>query len=326
MEFIGSSPRMVALKQRIEQVAATEATVLIRGERGVGKELVAAAIHRGSRRRECPFVAINCAALPLDLLASELFGHERGAFTGAVQRSPGLLTAADGGTVFLDEVGDLSLAGQAMLLRFLQEREVRPLGGVASMRVDVRLVAATNVNLDRAVSDGAFRADLHDRLNEITLDVAPLRDRRADIRLLAEHLLGRQARRHGCPVPRLTPDAVDALERYPWPGNVRELEHAMSRAIVFACDGSVHVEDLGLPGVKRSPREISGRQRDIVQLATSRGRIGRGDVMRRYAISGEAARRDLVNLVQLGLLQRTGSRRGSRYAPAVPRSHREDGR
>ena len=312
-----------------------EATVLIRGERGVGKELVAAAIHRGSRRRERPFVAVNCAALPIELLASELFGHERGAFTGAVQRSRGLLNAAEGGTVFLDEIGDLSLAGQAMLLRFLQEREVRPLGTAAAKRVDVRIVAATNADLDGAMQQRAFRADLYDRLNQLTLAVPSLRERRSDVRLLAEHFLRRHARQHFRPLPRLGPDALRVLETYAWPGNVRELEHAISRAVTFATGRWVQIEDLGLPTVSdgvmldaaTTPDDgLSPRQRDIVRLVLVHGCIRRADVTQRYGISGEAARRDLTALVRLGRLQRGGRLRGTRYALAMPDLNPEEPR
>ena len=173
--ILGRSAAIRRLVGRIERVAPTEATVLIQGERGTGKELVAAAIHEASRRRRQPYVTLNCAALPAELLASELFGHERGAFTGAVQRQPGLLAAADTGTVLLDEVGDLSPNGQAMLLRFLQEREVRPLGAARAVRLDVRVIAATNRDLETAVARNEFRADLYDRLAEVVVTVPPLR-------------------------------------------------------------------------------------------------------------------------------------------------------
>ncbi len=323
MELIGANPLMAALRRRVEQVGPTEATVLIRGERGVGKELVATAIHRASRRRARPFVAINCAALPVELLASELFGHERGAFTGATQRSRGLLAAADGGTVFLDEIGDLSLAGQAMLLRFLQEREVRPLGSAGAARIDVRVLAATNADLGAAMRERTFRTDLYNRLNEVALEVPALRDRREDLPRLVDHLIRRFARRHGRPKPRLRPEAARVIAGYAWPGNVRELEHALSRAVIFAAGGWIRAEDLRLPddldlsaAAGSVPDSLSLRQLDIVRLATAHGRIRRADVMHLYGVSGETARRELRALVGLGLLCRDGIHRGARYAPA----------
>ena len=316
--IVGESPAVRDLVHHIERVGPTEAGVLILGERGTGKELVARALVATSSRRARPFFAINCAALPTELLASELFGHERGAFTGATERRPGLLAAAQGGTVFLDEVGDLSPAGQAMLLRFLQEREVRPVGATAAFRVDVRVIAATNRDLDRAIAAGVFRHDLHDRLAEMTLTVRPLRDRVEDIPVLVEHFLALHAQRHGRPAPRLGPEALRALVAAAWPGNVRELEKAISRAVIFAEDGRVRVEDLGVPIAGQAmpgtaAGVLTGRQREVLRLAVLRGSVRRRDVIERFGLSGEAARRELMALVRLGALGRVGERRGSRY-------------
>jgi DNA-binding NtrC family response regulator len=324
--MLGASRAIRALQRRIARVAPTEATVLIQGERGTGKELVARAVHDASRRRHGPCLALNCAALPDELLASELFGHARGAFTGAVQRAPGLLVVAEGGTAFLDEVGDLSLRGQAMLLRFLEVREVRPLGVAAPRRVDVRVVAATNRDLLTAVARGEFRADLHDRLSEVVLEVPPLRERREDVRLLAEHFVGVYARRHGVAVHGVTRQAVRALCAYDWPGNVRELEKAISRGVIFCEGGWVRAEDLELPDFEAGGRTavpaaapgLTPRQEEALALARRHGSVRRRDLMGRFAISGEAARRELAGLVRAGLLRREGNHRGARYRPVGP--------
>jgi transcriptional regulator with GAF, ATPase, and Fis domain len=319
---LGRSEAIRRLLQRIERVGPTEATVLIQGERGTGKELVAAAIHEASRRRDRPYVTLNCAALPVDLLASELFGHERGAFTGALERRPGLLAAADTGTVFLDEIGDLSPQGQAALLRFLQEREVRPLGSTASVRLDVRVIAATNRDLAAAVAKGEFRADLYDRISDVVLTVPPLRARREDILELAGCLATDYGRRHGLAVKRLSRQAGRALMAYDWPGNIRELEKAVSRAVIFTDGDCVSPADFELPALPASGAEITsvdvaggltGRQREILRLASAGGAVTRGEVMARFALSGEAARRELVELARAGVVERSGGGRGSRY-------------
>jgi DNA-binding NtrC family response regulator len=327
--IIGRSVAIEALLAQVERVAPTEATVLIVGERGTGKELVATALQRASRRRDHPFVAVNCAALTTELLASELFGHERGAFTGAAERAIGLVRAADGGTLFLDEVGDLPLPAQAMLLRFLQEREVRAVGGRTTARVDVRVIAATNADLDRAIRERTFRADLHDRLAEVVLEVPPLRERREDIPVLVEHFLAVHSHRHGVRTRGLTPEAREVIDRHPWPGNVRQLEHALSRAVIFAGGGWIRPADLGLrevdaerpatpedPDARSScPERLSSRQRDIARHARQGEVLHRRDLVARYGVSGETARRDLLALVRLGILRRDGRRRGCRYAP-----------
>jgi DNA-binding NtrC family response regulator len=325
--IIGGSPAIRALRRDIARVAPAEATVLILGERGTGKELVARALQASSRRRDRPFVVVNCAALPGELVAIELFGHERGAFTGAVQRAPGLLDAADGGTLFLDEVGDLPLPAQAMLLRFLQGGEVRPVGSARTVRVDVRVIAATNKDLPRATNRGEFRADLYDRLSEIVFEVPPLRDRREDSRLLVTHFVEMYTSRHHVTVRGLLPEARRALQAYDWPGNVRELEKAVSRAVIYANGGWIHIEDLGLP-VPAGPRESSSnpvlarraergalslRQREVLRIAAAHGVVCRRDVMALSGISREAARRELAGLVERGLLRKMGIGRGARY-------------
>ena len=233
-ELIGSSPPMRALMSSVKQVAPAVTTVLLQGESGTGKEVVARAIHRLSPRRDSRFVSLNCAALPDTLLESELFGYEKGAFTGAVGRKMGRFELADGGTLLLDEVSDLSPVAQAKLLRVLQEGEFEPLGGTRSVTVDVRVLAATNQDLTQLMKDKRFREDLYYRLQAITLTVPPLRDRQEDIPLLARHFLLLYAAKNQRDIEGFTDAAVAKLKDYPWPGNVRELEHAVERAVVFA--------------------------------------------------------------------------------------------
>jgi len=236
--IVGNSREMAPVYEMIGQVAASDATVLIRGESGTGKELIAQAVHYGSHRSEGPFVRVNCAALPEGLIESELFGHERGAFTGAIQQRPGRFERAAGGTIFLDEIGDLPPSVQVRLLRVLQEREFERVGGHATIKADVRVVAATNRDLEQDIEEGVFRADLYYRLNVFPIHVPPLRDRRTDIILLADHFIEKYNERHGRKIVRLSTPAIDLLMAYHWPGNVRELENALERAILLA-DGDV---------------------------------------------------------------------------------------
>ncbi len=231
-ELIGKSPAMKKVMENIEMVAATDATVLITGESGTGKEVVARAIHAASPRRYMPMVAIHCGALTETLLESELFGHERGAFTGAQYRKKGKFEVADGGTVFLDEISDISLKTQSDLLRVLQEKEIVRVGGNQPTKVDFRCIAATNKNLEALVKGGSFRPDLYYRLHVFCIDLPPLRERRDDIPLLIGHFLNKFCMATSRPVPGVTQDAMDLLMRHDWPGNVRELENAVERALV----------------------------------------------------------------------------------------------
>jgi formate hydrogenlyase transcriptional activator len=233
-EMVGRHPAFVTLLDRIARVAATDATVLVSGETGTGKELVARAVHRQSARQARPLVVVNCSAISAGLVESELFGHVKGAFTGALERRVGRFELADGGTLFLDEVGELPLETQVKLLRVLQERTLEPVGSNRSLRVDVRVIAATNRDLDAAVRAGTFRADLYYRLNVFPLAVPPLRDRREDIPLLATYFLGRFARRLGKRIEGIAPATLEQLVAYPWPGNIRELGNVIERAVVLA--------------------------------------------------------------------------------------------
>ncbi len=244
--MIGDSPPMQAVFDLIAKVAPSDVPVLIQGETGTGKELVARALHEQSRRRDQPFLAENCAAVPPQLLESELFGHKRGSFTGAVADRPGHFVAADGGTVFLDEIGDMPLEMQAKLLRVLQEGEVRPVGSNRTLKVDVRIVAATNKDLRALCAEGGFREDLYFRLNVVTIQLPPLRERGDDVLHLVRHFVGAAAREMGLAperIPTLTPAALEALKGWRWPGNVRELENEIRRALALA-DGTIGPQDL----------------------------------------------------------------------------------
>jgi len=244
--MVGRHPEMVRIYQVVTQIATTPTTVLITGESGTGKELVARAIHARSGRRGQPFVAINVAAIPDTLIESELFGHEKGAFTGAHARKLGRFELAHGGTVFLDEIGTLRLDLQAKLLRALQEREIERLGGVRPVSVDVRILAATNVNLRNAVRAREFREDLYYRLNVVPIHVPPLRERREDIPALVEYLIRKLARECNREVRGVSAGALDVLTRYDWPGNVRELENVLHRAVVLARSPVIHLQDVPL--------------------------------------------------------------------------------
>ncbi len=241
-EIVGTSPALQTVLSRISKVAPTDSTVLITGETGTGKELVARAIHRRSNRALRGFVSVNCAAIPRDLIASELFGHEKGAFTGAMQRRVGRFELAEGGTIFLDEVGELLPDTQVTLLRVLQEREFERVGGVRSIRVDVRVIAATNRDLRAAVANGAFREDLYYRLNVFPLEMPPLRARRADIPLLVEYFIDRYARKSGKKISSVDKKTIQLLQSYPWPGNIRELQNIIERSVIV-CETEIFTVD-----------------------------------------------------------------------------------
>jgi two-component system response regulator HydG len=242
--LLGASPAMQAVFALIRQAAPSDASVLITGESGTGKELVARALHYDSPRAERPFVPVNCAAVPAGLLESELFGHVRGAFTGAVATRRGLIREAEGGTLFLDEIGDMAPELQAKLLRVIEDRAVRPVGSDETLPVALRLIAATNKNLVARIQEGSFREDLYYRLAVIPMHVPPLRERREDIPLLAEHFLRRAAAASGKPIHGFTPEAMAALLRHPWPGNVRELENVVERAVTLTVGEHLALETL----------------------------------------------------------------------------------
>jgi two-component system response regulator HydG len=246
-QIVGRSQKMKEILETVAMVAPTEASVLVLGESGTGKELIANALHQGSSRADKRFIKVNCAALPETLLESELFGHERGAFTGAVSKKPGRFALADGGTIFLDEIGELSLSTQSKLLRVLQEREIEPLGSTQTIKVDIRILAATNRNLKEEVSKGAFREDLFYRLNVVPIQIPPLRERKEDIPLLLEHFLKIYNEKNGRNLQGFHPRALDALMRYAWPGNIRELENMVERVVILTRDDYVMFQDLPEP-------------------------------------------------------------------------------
>src|SRR5580692_6890168 len=280
-EMVGSCDAMLALFRSIRKVAMTDAPVFISGESGTGKELTAVAIHERSARRNAPFVPINCGAIPPHLLQSELFGYERGAFTGANQRKIGRVEAANGGTLFLDEIGDLPLESQASLLRFLQERKIERLGGHESTSVDVRIVSATHVDMQTAMVEGRFRSDLYHRLCVLQIDEPPLRARGKDIELLARHMLDRFKKDASRRLRGFAPDAIAALHNYSWPGNVRELINRVRRAIVMSEGRAITARDLELaeyveivPVSLAQAREAAERQAIELALLRHRGRLG----------------------------------------------------
>lgn len=245
-EIITGDDRFKALLEMLKSVAKSKSSILIRGESGTGKELMARYIHRNSNRRTGPFVAVNCAAIPHTLLESEMFGFEKGAFTGASQRKPGKFELASGGTLLLDEVSEMDVQLQAKLLRVIQESEVDCLGGRAPIPVDVRIVATTNINLEEAVKNKTFRGDLYYRLNVIPVNIPPLREHRSDIMLLAEHFLKKYSAQHGKRTLTLSPKATHVLNRYPYPGNVRELENIIERATLLTDRGAILADTLGI--------------------------------------------------------------------------------
>jgi DNA-binding NtrC family response regulator len=295
--ILGAHPSIQRLRQVIEQVAPTAVTVLLSGETGTGKELAASAIHERSPRARGPFVRLHCAALADSVLESELFGHEKGAFTGAVARREGRFKQADGGTLFLDEIAEIPPSTQVKLLRFLQEREFERVGSNETIRVDVRLVAATNRDLREEVAKKRFREDLFYRLNIVHIELPPLRERRADIRPLAESMLERMAAQHGRPAQGFTPEAIEMLLSHPWPGNVRELENAIERAVVMANERWIRPEHLepalaGRPSAMGEPRIPGSTLAEIERVAILRTleAVG-GSTSRAARILGISARK-----------------------------------
>lgn len=269
LDLVVTDPRMRDVMDRVARVAPTDATVLLLGESGVGKEVVAREIHRlRFGERGAPFVAINCAAVPENLLESELFGHEKGAFTGATSRKIGVLEAAAGGTLFLDEVGEMPLAVQAKILRVLETREYQRVGGVRTLKTNARFVAATNQDLASAVDKGRFRRDLFYRLNVFPVTVPPLRERPGDVLALARHFAERIGRDLGRGRMRLSDEAIESIRRYDWPGNVRELRNAIERAVILAAGEEIRAEDLGLPPGKPNADRAHGllaqRERETI--------------------------------------------------------------
>ncbi|HEX3997072.1 MAG TPA: sigma-54 dependent transcriptional regulator [Pirellulales bacterium] len=307
--IVGQSPAMRQLYKAIGHVAPTDVTVLIRGESGTGKELVARAIYEHSRRSQQPLIVINCAAIPETLLESELFGYEQGAFTGATSRRIGKFEQAHRGTIFLDEIGDIPLMVQAKILRVLQEQTFQPLGGNETIRADVRVLCATNRDLEKAISEGQFREDLYHRLNVVTVQLPPLRDRREDIPLLVDYFLNRCARAAGGEKPPLAADALESLVNYAWPGNVRELEHLVQRLIIFS--GGYTIQRLDLPWAQTTRSTAAGDEKPYRQL------------VRAYldSYSGERAHADLMETIERLLIVEALRRSEGNQTHAAQRLH-----
>jgi transcriptional regulator with GAF, ATPase, and Fis domain len=283
-EIVGTSPALQAALSLVIKVAATDSTVLITGETGTGKELVARAIHRGSDRSSRAFVSVNCAAIPRDLIASELFGHEKGAFTGATQQRLGRFELANGGTIFLDEVGELPVETQIALLRVLQEHEFERVGGTGRIRGDVRVIAATNRDLQAAISAGSFRNDLYYRLHVFPIEVPSLRERSEDIPLLVEYFIDRYARKAGKNIRRVGKKTLELLQSYPWPGNIRELQNVIERSVILCDSETFSIDESWLPlqlsAIESKPdielpRRLEAEEKNIIEeaLKASQGRV-----------------------------------------------------
>jgi formate hydrogenlyase transcriptional activator len=278
-EIVGTSQPLQAALARVARVAGTDSTVLITGETGTGKELIARAIHKRSKRSARAFVSVNCAAIPRDLVASELFGHEKGAFTGATQRRMGCFELADGGTIFLDEIGELPAETQVALLRVLQEREFQRVGGSHSIRADVRVIAATNRDLPGAIAAGTFRSDLFYRINVFPIEIPPLRERREDIRMLVEYFIDRYSSKAGKKIRRIDKKSLDRLQSYPWPGNIRELQNVIERSVILCDTEDFSVDESWLSLERQASRPLPGnlqaQEKEIIEaaLAETAGRV-----------------------------------------------------
>jgi two-component system, NtrC family, response regulator len=316
--IIGVSDAIRSLCRSVEKVAPTNTTVLLLGESGTGKELLARALHRLSGRSHKPFVAINCAAIPDTLLESELFGYEKGAFTGAVRRTVGKLESADGGTVFLDEIGEMPASLQAKLLRVVQERTVERIGGRTPVLLDLRIVCATNRNLDTLIGNGGFRDDLFYRISEVIIRVPPLRDRQGDSLLLAQFLLQQISARLGKPTRGLAPDAIRAIQAHRWPGNVRELENRIKGAVIMAEGAVVTASDLGLEDPGDDPEYLNlrvARQRAEAQAVRQSLAVAQGNLSRAAELLG-VTRPTLYDLIDKHSIDAAQFGRGTPAAAA----------
>jgi formate hydrogenlyase transcriptional activator len=282
-EIVGASPALQAVLSRVSKVARTDSTVLITGETGTGKELIARAVHKRSARADRTFVSVNCAAIPQSLLAAELFGHEKGAFTGALQRRLGRFELANGGTIFLDEIGELPSETQITLLRVLQEREFERVGGHEKIRIDVRVIAATNRDLEAAIAAGTFRSDLYYRLNVFPIAAPPLRERKEDIPMLVEYFVDRYASKAGKRIRRIHTELMDRLITYPWPGNIRELQNVIERSVIlcegedFSVDESWLSSTVVISANSKRPltKQLESQEKEMIEgaLAESKGRV-----------------------------------------------------
>ncbi len=337
--FVFRSEKMVEILETVERIARSDISILLRGETGVGKEVIAEIVHRRSHRRGQPLVMVNCAALPETLLEAELFGHEKGAYTGADRQRLGRFEAAHGGTIFLDEVGEMSLSTQVKILRVLQDRTIERLGGNAPRKVDVRIIAATNRDLPEMIQSGAFREDLYFRLNVVSIVIPPLRQRKEEIPALVDRFMTEFNLHNETDVTKISPEAMDVLYRHPWPGNIRELKNTVERAMVIG-DGRtirpVHLKLEARPGLEtqatapvspsRAPvppasaqaesppgKTLSDRQRGILEILGAQRAVSTRECAEMLNVSERTALRDLRDLIAQGLVLKTGSRRAALY-------------
>jgi DNA-binding NtrC family response regulator len=319
--MLGQCDAMQTLAAHVEKFAPTDSTVLVLGETGTGKELVAKSIHAKSRRAGETLICVNCAAIPETLIESELFGYEKGAFTGANSNRMGLIEAADGGTLFLDEIGELPMEAQARLLRFIQEGEIRRIGSVHSRRVDVRLICATHRDLQSLAAEGRFRQDLFYRINVLRLVLPPLRDRGKDILFLAERLLKRQVERLGKKPLSLSPRAIQAITTYQWPGNVRELEHAIERAVILSDDDEIDNEALGidleLVNIHRLRGDRIGEERRVPRASDPMEDLSLEDYFQRFVIEHQDSMSETELAQKLGISRKCLWERRQRFG--IPR-------
>jgi DNA-binding NtrC family response regulator len=321
--MIGNCVPMQELFRRIRKVAMTDSTVLINGESGTGKELVAQAIHKLSSRKQAEMISVNCAAIPENLIESELFGHEKGAFTGATSTRTGLVEAADGGTLFLDEIGELPLEAQARLLRVLQENEIRKVGSVQSRKVDVRLVAATHRDLKQLVNEGDFREDLYYRINVMTLIIPPLRERDEDIMKLAEAILQRTCTRLKTPRLQFSQQATEAIQQYSWPGNVRELENAIERAVVLAESDQITTDLLAIETEYSDNNSIAevAQQSDHAGPAEASEELSLEDYFQRFVLEHQDSMTETQLAKKLGISRKCLWERRQRFG--LPRKKKQ---
>jgi transcriptional regulator with PAS, ATPase and Fis domain len=314
-KIIGHSPCMMELLDIVNTIAPKDVRIIVRGERGTGKELIADAIYSQSLRNRMPFVKLNCAVLTRDLLASELFGHVKGSFTGATDTRNGLIMAADGGTLFLDEVADLSLESQAAILRFLQEGEIRPVGSLQTFKVNARIISATNKNLEEAMEKGTFREDLYDRLNGFSLIIPPLRERHEDIPDLVNHFLEKYNQKYNESVTGISRDTMTRLMTHPWRGNIRELENVISRAVILARGrkriGLEEIQSVSI--VSKPPTLLNVKQETILSIIREKGRVTAKSIFPLLGISDRAVRKHLQHLVKLGLVKMEGNKKNTSY-------------
>jgi two-component system NtrC family response regulator len=300
--LVFTSQRMAQIAQMIERVGPMDISVLLVGETGTGKDVVARALHEISARKSKPFVAINCASIPENLLESELFGHERGAFTGAIKRTHGKFELANNGTLFLDEIGDMPLALQAKLLRFLQERRLERIGGRESISVDVRLICATNQKLEKLIADQRFREDLFYRINDVRIELPPLREREGDVIVLAQHFLNMFNRNYVKQISGFTDDALNAMSVHQWPGNIRELENRVKRAVIMSESKRISAQDLDLADIKAAPRSLDLKlevEKLEKKLAGEALAVAEGNVSKAAKLLG-VSRPHLYNLLGQG--------------------------